>query len=91
MLAGGTARGQIAWIGGSDSNWSNSANWGGTVPGGGDVGLFQAGAAYPNQPNLTAPSPIGGLWNTGMRSAVHQRKRVDDQRRHDQWQPVHWH
>src|SRR5580700_276380 len=64
-LAGGTARGQIAWTGASDTNWSNPANWGGTAPGGGDVGLFSSNSAYTNQPNLTTASAIGGLWSTG--------------------------
>ena len=58
----------ISWTGISDSDWSNAANWGGTAPGPSDVGLFSSNAAYPNQPNLTAASAIGGLWNTGSAS-----------------------
>jgi MYXO-CTERM domain-containing protein len=69
LLAGGgtlrVARGQIAWTGVSDTDWSNAANWAGTAPGGGDIALFNANSAYPNQPNLTVASPIGGLWYTG--------------------------
>ena len=42
------------------SDWGTAADWGGTVPTGPDIGLFNAGS-YMNQPNLAAPYAAGGV------------------------------
>src|SRR5690606_27337653 len=50
-LAGAPAMADtIAWTGGgANNNWDDAANWGGTLPGAGDIGVIGAGdAAYAN-------------------------------------------
>ncbi len=37
---------------------------GGSVPGSGDTALFNA-ASYNNQPSLSTPASVGGIWGTG--------------------------
>ncbi len=51
------------------SDWGTVANWGGTVPTGTDIGLFNAGS-YPFQPDLRAPYAVGGVWSTGSGNVV---------------------
>jgi autotransporter-associated beta strand protein len=46
------------------TNWGTPANWGGTVPTGADIGLFNA-ASYTSEPNLAATFAVGGVWSTG--------------------------
>jgi fibronectin-binding autotransporter adhesin len=46
------------------ATWNTAANWGGTVPGSSDVGLFNLGS-YSFQPTLSAITSVGGLWDTG--------------------------
>jgi autotransporter-associated beta strand protein len=50
------------WTGGSDTNWSNNANWSGGAPLSSDNAKFNG--VFSNQPNLTAPQTVGGLWMT---------------------------
>ncbi len=50
-------------------DWGTAANWGGTVPSGTDIGLFNAGP-YTFQPDLGAPYAVGALWNTGTGSVT---------------------
>ncbi len=46
------------------TDWGNGANWGGTPPGGSDVGQFTL-PSYNFQPNVAELDTIGGVWNTG--------------------------
>ena len=46
------------------TNWNVAANWGGTVPGSTDIGLFSS-ASYTSQPSLVSAASIGGVWDTG--------------------------
>jgi len=48
------------------TNWNVASNWTATLPGSGDVGLFNL-SAYTSQPSLTATTStsIGGVWDTG--------------------------
>jgi fibronectin-binding autotransporter adhesin len=47
------------------TNWNAASNWGGAVPGSGDIGLFAA-ASYNAQPaTITTTASIGGIWDTG--------------------------
>ena len=50
--------------GGADNYWSDSADWGGTLPGGPDTAKFPA-ASYTSQPSLATAASIGGIWNAG--------------------------
>jgi fibronectin-binding autotransporter adhesin len=45
--------------------WSSAASWGGTVPTGSDVGLFNSNSSYAHPATLTASATIGGVWDTG--------------------------
>jgi fibronectin-binding autotransporter adhesin len=47
------------------SDWGTAADWGGTVPTGTDIGLFNAVSYTGTQPNLAAPYAAGGVWSTG--------------------------
>jgi fibronectin-binding autotransporter adhesin len=47
------------------TTWSAASNWGGTAPGGTDVGQFTTGPSYAFQPALTSTGSIGGIWDTG--------------------------
>ena len=49
----------------ANTNWSAASNWGGTVPGTADIGLFNLNGIYAYQPNLAAAATVGGLWDTG--------------------------
>ncbi len=46
------------------TSWNDASNWGGTVPGSVDIGLFAA-ASYASQPALTSTAATGGIWDTG--------------------------
>ena len=48
-------------------NWATPANWGGTAPGSGDIGLFNvpSGTGYSFGPNVAETNSIGGIWDTG--------------------------
>ena len=46
------------------TDWNVASNWGGTLPGSADIGLFSA-ASYSSQPSLTSAASIGGIWGTG--------------------------
>ena len=46
------------------TSWNDASNWGGTLPGSVDIGLFAA-ASYASQPALTSPAAAGGIWDTG--------------------------
>ena len=48
----------------SGATWNVGSNWGNTVPSGTDAALFNL-PSYTFQPNLTSPSTVGVLWNTG--------------------------
>ena len=72
------------------SNWGTAANWGGTLPGGSDVGQFTL-AGYTAQPNLGTPNTIGGVWNTGNGPVTVTGGAADDQRHNDQRQCQHGH
>ena len=48
----------------SGTDWNTPSNWGGSVPGSGDTALFNA-ASYNNQPSLSSPASVGGIWGTG--------------------------
>ena len=47
-----------------DTNWNDASNWGGTLPGSADIGLFSA-ASYTSQPSLASTAAVGGIWDTG--------------------------
>jgi hypothetical protein len=49
------------------STWQVSSNWGGTVPGSGDVAAFPAASysATASTPTLSSPANLGGIWDTG--------------------------
>ena len=49
----------------SGTAWNTASNWGGILPGSGDVALFNYGPAYTYQPNLSSGTAVGGLWDTG--------------------------
>ncbi len=51
------------------SDWGTAADWGGTVPTGTDIGLFNAGP-YTFQPDLGSPYSVGAVWNTGSGSVT---------------------
>ena len=75
--------GLLAWLGPSVSfapaatftwnasatgpNWNVTSNWGGTVPGAADIGLFNA-ASYAFSPSLSSTASLGGIWDTGSTS-----------------------
>ena len=46
------------------TTWGDASNWGGAMPGSSDVGTFVSGF-YNNQPNLSAPATVGGIWDIG--------------------------
>ena len=46
------------WLTGT--NWANLA-----VPGAGDAALFNSGSYTGTQPNLSAATSVGGIWDTG--------------------------
>lgn len=47
------------------TDWGTGANWGGSVPGPADVGLFTSPTPYGYQPNVGEVNTIGGIWQTG--------------------------
>jgi fibronectin-binding autotransporter adhesin len=49
----------------SGTAWNTAANWGGTVPGGADVALFNLNSSYAGSPTLTASSTVGQVYDTG--------------------------
>ncbi len=57
--------GTYTWIGSPTGiDWNDPANWGGTLPGSADIGLFPAGS-YISQPSIISPASVGGIWDTG--------------------------
>ncbi len=46
-------------------DWGTAANWGGSLPGGADVGQFTSPTGYGFQPNVGELNTIGGIWQTG--------------------------
>ena len=46
------------------TDWNTASNWGGTLPGSADIGVFSA-AAYNSQPSLTSTAAVGGIWDIG--------------------------
>jgi len=57
--------GTYTWIGSPTGiDWNDPANWGGTLPGSADIGLFPAGS-YMSQPSIISPASVGGIWDTG--------------------------
>lgn len=66
------------------TDWGNGANWGGTPPGGSDVGQFTL-PSYNFQPNVAELDTIGGVWNTVQCGDSYRVIDPHDQRHHD-WQ-----
>ena len=66
-----TLSGSTAWLATITWNsiapgpdWNMASNWGGTIPGSTDIGLFSA-ASYNSQPSLSSTAALGGIWDTG--------------------------
>ena len=64
ILAGHTAGAATYTWSSAAQVWSTPASWGGTVPSGTDVGLFNS-SSYSNPATLTASATTGGVWDTG--------------------------
>ena len=54
----------FVWSSTATGPWNVAANWGGSVPGPGDIASFTS-SSYANGPNLTTSTGAGALWQTG--------------------------
>ena len=66
LLAAGAARAQpVSWTARATPTGATRRTGAQRRLGPATFGLFSSNGAYLNQPNVSAPSAIGGLWNTG--------------------------
>ena len=64
MLVSNSALAATYTWGSAGTDWNTASNWGGTVPGSADVGLFNR-SGYSFLPNVGETDVVGGIWDTG--------------------------